>query len=474
MKRLFVCMIALMLLCGCTAQSAETEAPTTPPTSQPVETQAVWVPYDGNSKHYTYFHTDERDRAWEEDVIFFGDSYLKEYPLLTPFPSRIEYGIEVEYIEDFYDEAMRLTFLEQINALIQQIPQLSDTEILYELQRMVAQLQDAHTSLNIEWKQIYPIGFQEFWEDGEAVFYVTVVPEKYDYALMCILTGINGIPLEEVIQQLSPYVSAENQYCLLHTLSGGSMYGVLSNRELLEITGIAENDRIIYNLQTDAGLTFDLKLNSADADTLADMDLIGHTHGGAYPEIYAEAGENQSYFYRWMKEDRMMYVRVNEFISMPEYSFFALGNDVIRELREAGGVEKLVVDLRRNPGGYRFYGYQEFINALSRMEFDSLYVLIDEATFSGGILMASQIKSQFPDTVLVGTPAGQPPNFFASMNDEDYVLPNSGVLCRMPTAFLCTMPDYEHDALMPDLIVYPTVRDYMLCIDTILEAVKAQ
>ena len=170
----------------------------------------------------------------------------------------------------------------------------------------------------------------------------------------------------------------------------------------------------------------------------------------------------------------MMYVRINEFDYMDDYTFLQFGNDIIRELREQGGAKKLVIDLRRNPGGYQFYGYPEFINALQRMEFDSLYVLIDQGSFSCAVITAGEIKKAFPAAVLVGTPAGQPANFFAGMNLEDYALPNSGVLCPMPLNYYRVLPENHDDALMPDILVYPTVSDYIHCIDTILEAVKAQ
>ena len=44
----------------------------------------------------------------------------------------------------------------------------------------------------------------------------------------------------------------------------------------------------------------------------------------------------------------------------------------------------------------------------------------------------------------------------------------------MPLNYYRVLPENHDDALMPDILVYPTVSDYIHCIDTILEAVKAQ
>lgn len=473
MKKLFSLLLILsILLCGCTGQPEPTTAPTIQAPTDSAQTQPDWVPYDGNSKNYVYLHESERDRNWEEDILYFGDVYLKEYPVLTHFPSRIDYGIEIEYSDEFYDPALRQTFLDDINALISNIPALTDSEILYEMQRMLALLQDAHTALLFEAKQSLPIGFQEFYEDGEYVFYVTLIPSGKFYALMSTLTGINDIPLAEVIERLRPYVSAENDYYLLDFLSGGSYPGALANLDLLQITGIADGNTVVYNLMTELGIPLRLKLKGQSSDQLLEMDFTGHTHRGAYPEIYGE--DDAAFFYKWMENDTIMYVRINEFEYMENYTFMQFGNDIIRELREKGGAEKMVVDLRQNPGGYQFYGYSEFINALTRMEFDSLYVLIDQGSTSCSVITAGEIKKAFPDAILVGTPAGQPANFFAGMNLTDYALPNSGVVCPMPLEYYRVLPDNHDEALMPDLVVYPTVQNYIDCIDTILEAVKAQ
>ena len=213
MKRyIFLVFTLALLLCGCTGNEP---VPTTLPTVAPtIATEApVWEPYSGSSRNYIYFHTEERDLKWEEDVIYFADNYLEYYPLLTHFPSRIEIDTEVEYSDKFYNPELRRQFIDQINGLIPQIPELTDKEILYTLQRMLAQLKDAHTSLNIEWENLYPIGFQEFEEEGEQVFYVTLAPEKYEHILMHTLSGINQEVLLVEVYDLCRGVSANGGLC---------------------------------------------------------------------------------------------------------------------------------------------------------------------------------------------------------------------------------------------------------------------
>lgn len=484
MKKWTCILLAILILCGCSTKSESeqpdpaTLPPQTEPTAevvetQPPETEAPWSPYAGTSKGYVFYHTLERDQNWEEDIIYLGDSYLNNFHTLTRFASRFELIDGVEYSDEFYDPEFRQEFIDQINLLIPQIPDLSDTQILYELQRIVATLNDAHTSVSIPFEDYIPIGFEVFYEDGEPVYRATYLPTKYEYAMFTSLTGINGIPLDEVIARLKPYISHENEYLLSALLSGSGYPGYLSCTDLLVITGIMEDpeDTVRYDLVYPGGVPFKLKMESCTVEESAKTDCVGWTHDMAYPDIYQDP-EKDFYHYRLLAEDDMMYVRFNEFTPMEDYPVLNLGNDILREIRDAGGVEKLVVDLRRNPGGSKSLGFPEFITVLKRLDVAQIYVLIDQGTFSCAMVMATQIKHHIPDAILVGTPAGQPPNFYAGMYDGDYTMPNCGIICRVPTAYYRMMPDYEFDALMPDITVYPTLEDYYSGIDTILEAVK--
>lgn len=485
MKKLCISLLLVsLLLCACAPAPnhpiAETSVPTashaetTSPTEVPVVTEAVWSGYSGTSKGYIYLHSEQRDHNWEEDILYFADSYLDDYAKLTHYPFRIEYVDDVEYEDFHYDPDFRNAFIEQINTLIPQIPTLTDTELLYQLQRIISLLRDAHASIIIDSSKYFPIGFEPFYEDDMWIYRVSCVPSQYEHTMMAKLVGINDTPVTQIIEKLKPYISYENENWLSHCVSGGGYPGSVSELSLLRACDILDKTEITatYNLITVEGESLDITLTAQTIDQFLSQDLTGMTHNLVYPSIYSDS--DTFYFHRMYPEHSMMYVRIKQFETMPEYTFLEFGNQIIREVREVGGLKKIVIDLRRNPGGSQFLGYVEFINALKRMDIDDIYVLVDQGTFSCAILMASTIKYTFPDSVLVGTPAGQPPNFFAGMWDGDYMMPNCEVVFRMPTAYYCILQDYTYDALMPDLIVYPTLEDYVMGIDTIFEAVKAR
>ena len=471
MKKWIVLLLISLALIGCTPAVAPPE--TTVPT-EPTHTEPVWTGYSSTSKGYIYLHSEERDHNWEEDILYFAGTYLDNYSLLTHFPSRVEYIDDVEYEDYLYDPEMRETFIEEINALIPRIPELSDTEILYELQRIVALLRDAHASLIIDNGTYFPICFEPFYEEDQWVYRVSFILDGNDDAVMCTLSGINGIPVDEVIRRIKPYLSYENEQWVAHLISGYYHPGSISEAELLRVCDIIGPDDTdaTYNLITETGEKVDVTLRSFNIDQIPHLEMSGMPHLFVYPYIYRYY--EIAYFYEMHPEDNMVYVRVNELSIISDYTFLDMGNEIIADVRDAGGVEKIIIDLRRNPGGYKFLGYPEFIRALERIEIEEIYVLVDQGTFSCAILMADHIKYYFPEAIIIGTPAGQPPNFYGGVWSEDRIMPNCQVECRLPSAYHNIFPDYQYDALMPDLIVYPTFSDYMAGIDTILETAKAQ
>lgn len=444
--------------------------PTTAATTAPTEPQ--WTPYTGTSRGYVYFHHGERDLKWEEDVIYLADNYLDDYAQLYPFDSLVQWPDDLGYTDTLYDEALRASFIEEINLLIPEIPELTDTQILYRLQKIVATLHDAHASVYLPASQYFPISFQPFYSDEGMEFYTVYLPAEHEEFLFTRLEAVNDIPVEEIIQRIKPYLSYENEQWAVGNIFGTYNAEHITWKNTLQITGIMDEnaDTAVFRLVTDSGETGALELEAYTGAQLQGIDLAGMTPDYAYPLMYSD-WQTINYWYQPLPEEDAVYVRINRFQEDPYYTFLEMGNDILKDVSEAGGVGKLIVDLRDNPGGYTFLGYNAFINVLKRVDVETVYVLIDGSTFSNGVVMAGSIKRLLPDAVLVGTPAGQPPNFFGGMYDGDYVMPNCGVECRIPTVYHITLEDYEGDALMPDITVYPTIEDYISSVDTILEAV---
>ena len=123
-----------------------------------------------------------------------------------------------------------------------------------------------------------------------------------------------------------------------------------------------------------------------------------------------------------------------------------------------GGAETMIVDLRGNGGGAQVSGYHEAVSVLDRMKLETIYVLIDGSSFSQTVFFATYLKQELENVVLVGTPAAQSPNFFGTI--ESYNMPNTQTRFVLATEWWMGWEGYEHDALMPDIIVEQKMQDY--------------
>ena len=64
-KTIIYSWILAMLLCACGAPEPR------------------WAGYSGSLDGYEYCHRSERDRMWEEDILFYANTFLTEHPLLA-------------------------------------------------------------------------------------------------------------------------------------------------------------------------------------------------------------------------------------------------------------------------------------------------------------------------------------------------------------------------------------------------------
>lgn len=451
-----------------------TEESTVTPTMPTEPEDSPWVPYDGSSKNYVYYHRRQRERLWEEDILYMADSYLADYAQLTHFNSRIELPGDVEYSNEFYNEALRGEFIAAVNGLIPRLSELSNVEIRYEMQKIVAMLGDAHASIPLPESRYFPLLLLPIYqEDGTVGFYANQVPEEYPELIYGKLEAINDIPLEEIIENMRPYLSYENEHWVVSLLSAPFSSEYIIWKDFLQIAGVVgENDKTArFRFLTESGESSTVELKAYTTAQIAGVDLDGTHPATVYPRVYG-TWDSKNYWFETLEEEQTIYIRINRFIEESGYSFMTMGNEILNAGRKTEWADKVVIDLRSNFGGYHFPGYDQLISVLQRLELRSVYVLIDGSTFSNGVIMASTIKRAIPGAVLVGQPAGQPTSFFAGMYDGDYVTPNYEVLCRIPTAWYITLPGYEEEALLPDITVTPTLEDYKNNVDTIWEAVR--
>ena len=207
-------------------------------------------------------------------------------------------------------------------------------------------------------------------------------------------------------------------------------------------------------------------------DAYVESERINRGPYKTYTLLYKDWA-NKNYWYEMLPEEDMLYIRIARFYEDSATSFVNFGKQLIDEISESGGIKKVVVDLRDNVGGLKLDGYERLFRILNMDEIDEVYALIDGGTCSRTVLVAYQIKANVDGSVLVGTPAGNGSSMFGHTATSEQTMPNCGVVYYIGTQMDVVDPNGAYEALIPDILVYPTIDDYKQGIDTILEAIKS-
>ena len=360
------------------------------------------------------------------------------------------------YTDEMYNPEIRQAFLDTFNEIVPQLENMTKTGFLLSAQKILAVLGDAHAYLSYSLDECFPYLLVACGNE----FYVVATRKENEEILLSKLVSINGMPIEDVCNTLAAYIPYENTYCLNDHLAGGA----LLSQEMMKHAGILDSETADFEFQKEDG-TIVRKELTAILTYMEDYQ--------AYVNAYYDSpsNENRSEKFWFTYLDDVPYLRISSFDydQTDTVSLLDVGNELFATVRDSGGAEKLIVDLRDNGGGYQLQGYHQIVSVLQRMDVGTVYVLINEGSFSQAVVFATYLKQELDNAVLVGAPAGQAPNFFGAV--EEHTMPNTQTVFVLAWQWVMCWEDYEHDALMPDILVQQTLQDYKDGRDAALEYV---
>lgn len=151
-------------------------------------------------------------------------------------------------------------------------------------------------------------------------------------------------------------------------------------------------------------------------------------------------------------------------------SFTDFTSKILEDLNKTD-TEKLVLDLRFNPGGSSLQG-TEFTREVGKIDKINrkgcVFVIIGKRTYSSAVINAIDFKNN-TDAILIGEPTSGKPNHFGEVNK--FALPNSGLSVSYSTKHFKYL-DEDPNSLMPDITVEILFVDYALGKDPVLDAIK--
>ncbi len=466
-----------------TQQAEVSPAPEPTPAPEPSPTPDDGTPYKGDGSAYVYRMTSARDRGWEEDIVYLADTLLNPssgHPKLTERGCSISYlkGLkdgyeEIEYAFDsLYDEELHTEFLRRINELLLSIGEKSDEELLFGCAEAVAILNDGHTSIEplilTASSRVFPLGLIPIYTDGVMQAYIVAAPDGKEDLLLCRLDAVNGIPIAEIIDDFGRIFSHENRYFVeYNALEYASIYldSLLLNCSFLRYYGIIGNESsAVFTVTDETGASRDVKLSSVGLMDYPRMSVY-------YPSTEADEaiaywkGSSGDVWSEMLDDGKVIYVCIRSCSNASDEKVRA----ALEEAKRSGTVEKVILDFRRNGGG-NLVTKGEISKALEAIDAPGgKYVLIDGGSFSAAVIIPVCLRRFCTDVVLVGQPAGMPPNGAFGSGGE-LSSPNRHIVGAFAVRDrYYAWPGIDDPALMPDIVVYQTLEDYKAGVDSVMK-----
>jgi hypothetical protein len=390
-----------------------------------------------------------RKDRWIQDIEYFAAS----------FPNRQK---------DFNTLISKKLFEQEIADLKTNVPRLSNVEIIFRLDRIIASLGVAHTAMNClsgigaEEIHLYPIQMHWF-SDG---LVVTATSPMYREALGARVAKIGAMKPEEIQDKISPYISHENQPWLRHQSVTLMALAELMTREQIAAT----NGKAQFTFAKSNGKTFTLEVAPESPRELTNW--ISARDALHIPTGLARNHPGSFYWWEYISNSKTIYLQYNRCTESSEYPFADFVSEVLA-CAASNLVQRVVVDLRYNAGGN-----SEIIKPLlqglqTRFALSApghLYVLIGNDTFSSGADAALNFREDL-HAIVIGAPTGGKPNCWGDI--KPLTLPNSRLTIYYSTKHFNLIPDADPPSIEPDLTVPFSTVDFLSGRDPVLEAALA-
>jgi hypothetical protein len=346
---------------------------------------------------------------------------------------------------------------------------LGDNDARADVMRLTAKI-DGHSGVYLDEAgfHLYAIHLYAFGDD------IDIVAASDPTLFGATVLSIGGMPTAAAVEAVTPYSPFDNAATVELVVPT-----LLATPEVLHAAGVIDDvDAPHYVVRLNDGMerTIDPQQLSWD-EFVAQIDPrpIGLAKIASIPSL-ARVDEP---FWTTLVDStspdggQTLYLQYNEVVRRSgSMSIDQLADQIDTTLN--GGITRLVVDLRYNPGGDDLT-YPSLLRvlttnpALSRP--GSLVVIIGRQTFSAAVLFATELDKQ-TNAIFIGEPTGGSPNTYA--NPRKLKLPNSGIFVEVSSKYFEVGGAGDHrDTIVPDVAATSSLDDLLAGRDPVLDAALA-
>jgi len=382
---------------------------------------------------------------WQQDI----DKLSSKITLLHPNPWRT---------------MSEQQFLQQLHEIVQTSPSQSRQQTIAQLIGAVSMLtkagSDGQTGI---WPlqqgsdfHILPLCL--YWFTDGVYIVATDADNKELEGLK--LTAIAGIPIEQLIDKVQPFVSHENAMGLK---SWTPLYALIP--ELLESLKLSQGLAVAITTENIAGKSSTKQLNAISSSAYEDT-FPQALNNAVLPvsltaPLYLQRVFEQQFWFQRLNENTL-YLQYNQIVDEDEkgQSFSDFMRLVEIEIKKYQ-LTSLILDVRNN-ASRETDSYAPFFEMLNNFKDNqravALYVLIGRSTLSAAVNFITDLNNK-SNAIFVGEPTGGSPDQFSI--PQAIVLPNSNLTVRIATQFSKKMANKNNIlTYQPDFLIELSAKDY--------------
>ncbi len=368
--------------------------------------------------------------TWKSDFEFIVDKLERYHPDPFGYISKNE---------------LNVTF----SVLASETDNMSKEEVAFEIGRVLALIKDGHTSLkwtNYKSEYYYPVRFEIISDN----VYIRKIADDYNELLFKKVKTINGKPIEEVIETISKYCAGENEYFI----EAGIENSMFSYRFLKTLKLLNTEDNLIVGVEDDSDI-IEKSIMRVTYDELIELGKKQKTWEYNYGV--------RNYNYEYLPEHKILIVRFSSSFEDENMSIESF-NDALWKFESLNEVDKMVVDLSFNSGGYP-YVFNTFFKEFSLSEYNQKgksFVIIGHNNYSAGTIAASMMR-RLTDAELIGEPTGGAAKM--NFNTELFETPNMNIEFSIAKDRFECLPNSDEKSIYPDVLIVKEIEDYANDID---------
>jgi hypothetical protein len=393
---------------------------------------------------------------WREDLRYMAEQMPKLHNNLFHTMTREQFDAAVKKLDE-------------------RIPTLARHQIIVEMARLTAAVNDGHTN-------VYPtrdpkIGFRQFplklyfFKDG---LFVRAAQSEHAALLGAKVVRIGRVSVEQAYNAVREIIGKDNEMDakffaphllvmpeILHAL------GLSGSPETAEFTFEIQGKQTIAEFKPSGAA--DMMASDTDKTWMPKDGWID-ARGKDSKLLWLKDPENKFWFEYW-PDSKTVYFQFNE-VNDKEKETIAAFSKRLFDFIDANQVERLVLDLRLNRGGNGGKNKPLLLGIIKSAKINQrgkLFAVIGRSTFSATQFLVNDLE-KYTNTIFVGEPSGSKGNIYG--DSRKILLPNSGMTVRVSVYFWQDWDPWDtREWTAPHLTAELSAEDYRQNIDPALKMI---